>query len=54
MIGNKFTQFLVKVAKTVAEPKLSQNITFKAQFESSKQLHETSFKTYIIPTSINN
>ncbi len=39
----KNTQILEKVAKTVAQN--CQNIYIKAQFESPKHLHKTTFET---------
>jgi hypothetical protein len=38
----KVTQLLEKVAKTIAKP----NINIKAQFESTKHLHLTTFETF--------
>jgi hypothetical protein len=41
----KIAQLREKVAQTVAKYKKSQNIYIKAQFESPKQLHPTTFET---------
>jgi hypothetical protein len=44
-VGKNLAQLLEKVAKKVTKPKKCQIICLKAQFESSKHLHKTTFET---------
>ena len=45
MIRKKICQIFKRIAQKVAKSKKGQNIYNKAQFESPKHLHQTTFKT---------